>query len=124
MSLLLLIFLILLLIIIPGFFIWLALALLGKKRSIFKCGLANLVSLVASVVITSILSLIPLLAMISPLIFALIYLWVFKEILDLGWIYAILVVLISIACVMLLSIVFIILFSAFFKPPWIPGFGF
>ncbi|MCS7143704.1 MAG: hypothetical protein NZ879_01645 [Archaeoglobaceae archaeon] len=124
LALLSLIVLILLLIVVPGFFIWLALALIGKKRSLFKCGFANLVAFVASAFITTILSSIPLLILFSPLIFALIYLWVFKEILDLGWLHAIVAVLISVACVMVLTAIFSMIFSAIFKPPWLINFRF
>lgn len=119
-----LLILIFLLIVIPGFFIWLSLALVGKKRSIFRCGLANLVAFVASAFITVILSSIPLITIFSPLIFAIIYLWVFKEILDLGWLHAILAVIISVACVMILSMLFAMIFSAIFKPPWVVDFRF
>lgn len=116
--------LLLLLIVVPGFFIWLALAIIGKRRSLFKCGLANLVAFVASAFITTVLSLIPLLSLFSLLIFVIIYLWVFKELLDLGWLHAIIAVLISVACVMILSAIFSMIFSAIFKPPWITHFRF
>ncbi|MCX8172109.1 MAG: hypothetical protein N3D09_00655 [Archaeoglobaceae archaeon] len=120
----LLLLLLFLLIIVPGFFIWFALILTGKRRSIFKCGFANLVAFVASASITLILVMIPLLSLFSPIIFLVIYLWVFKEILDLGWLRAIFTVAIGVACVMILSIIFTIIFSAIFKPPWIPEFRF
>ncbi len=109
-----------LLIVIPGFFLWLSLGIIGKKRSLLKCGFANLIALISSAFITLILSFIPLIGLVAPVIFALVYLWVFKELLDLGWFHAIFAVIISVACVMLLSIIFSTLFSAIFKPPWIP----
>lgn len=109
-----------LLIVIPGFFIWLSLTLLGKRRSLIKCGFANLVAFVSSAFITFLISFIPILTLLSPLIFAILYLWVFKELLDLGWLHAIFAVIISIVCVMLLSVIFGVLFSAIFKPPWVP----
>lgn len=116
--------LLLLLVIIPGFFIWFALALVGKKRSLFRCGFANLVAFVASAFITTILSSVPFLIILSPLIFALLYLWIFKEILDLGWLHAIFAVIISILCVIVLSMIFSIIFSTIFRLPWIPNFRF
>lgn len=119
-----LLILLLLLIIIPGFFIWVALALIRKKRPLLKCGFANLVAFVASAFITLILSFIPLLTFFAPLIFVAIYLWVFKELLDLGWLQAILAVIISVLCVMILSLIFGAMFSAIFKPPWAPHFRF
>ncbi|MEM2726701.1 MAG: hypothetical protein QXV61_00385 [Archaeoglobaceae archaeon] len=116
--------LILLLIVVPGFFIWLALAIIGKRRSLFRCGIANLVAFVASAFITIVMSIIPLITLFSPLIFAIVYLWVFKELLDLGWLHAIVAVIISVACVMVLSAIFSMIFSAIFKPPWIAHFRF
>ncbi|MDI9610129.1 MAG: hypothetical protein QFX36_02250 [Archaeoglobales archaeon] len=116
--------LILLLIVVPGFFIWLALAIIGKKRSLFRCGIANLVAFISSAFITIVLSIIPLMTLFSPLIFAIVYLWVFKELLDLGWLNAIVAVIISVVCVMVLSAIFSMIFSAIFKPPWIAHFRF
>ncbi|MDI9642300.1 MAG: hypothetical protein QFX37_02120 [Archaeoglobales archaeon] len=116
--------LILLLIVVPGFFIWLALAIIGKRRALFRCGIANLVAFVSSAFITIVLSIIPLMTLFSPLIFAIVYLWVFKELLDLGWLNAIVAVIISVACVMVLSAIFSVVFSAIFKPPWIAHFRF
>lgn len=123
-SIIFLLIVLLLLIVIPGFFIWIALALIRKRRPLFKCGFANLVAFVASASLTLILSFIPLLTLFAPLIFAVIYLWVFKEILDLGWLHAILAVIISVICVMILSLIFGAMFSAVFKPPWAPHFRF
>uniref|UniRef100_A0A7C3MBM6 Uncharacterized protein n=1 Tax=Archaeoglobus fulgidus TaxID=2234 RepID=A0A7C3MBM6_ARCFL len=108
-----------LLVIIPGFFIWLSLALIGNRRPLLKCGIANLVAFVASAFITFVLSMIPPLILLSPLVFILLYLWVFKELLDLGWLHAFIAVVLSVGCVMLLSAIFGFLF-AFFKPLWIP----
>lgn len=113
----------LLLIAIPGFFIWLSLALIGKRRPLLKCGFANLIAFISSAFLTFILSFSPLIIL-SPLIFVLIYLWVFKELLDLGWSDAILAMVISVAFVMLLSAIFSLSFSAFFKPAWLPNFRF
>jgi len=112
--------LLILLIVIPGFFLWISLGIIGKRRSLLKCGFANLIALISSAFITLILSFIPLIDLITPVIFVLIYLWVFKEILNLGWLHAIFAVIVSVACVMLLSIIFSMFFSAIFKPPWIP----
>lgn len=123
-SLIFLLILLLLLIVIPGFFIWIALAVIGKKRPLLKCGFANLVAFIASAFITMILSSIPLLTIFAPLIFAVIYLWVFKELLDLRWLHAILAVIISVVCVMILSMIFGGMFSTIFKPPWAPHFRF
>ncbi|MEM4617056.1 MAG: hypothetical protein QXY19_08670, partial [Archaeoglobaceae archaeon] len=65
-----------------------------------------------------------LITLFAPIIFAVIYLWVFKEILDLRWLQAILAVIISVICVMILSLIFGMMFSAIFKPPWAPHFRF
>ncbi len=108
-----------LLVIIPGFFIWLSLAVIGNRRPLLKCGLANLVAFISSAFITFVLSIITSLILLSPLVFILFYLWVFKELLDLGWLQALLAVVLSVGCVMLLSAIFGSLF-VFFKPLWIP----
>ncbi|MEG9194834.1 MAG: hypothetical protein V6S10_05885 [Candidatus Methanoglobus sp.] len=118
-ALILLLVLFTLLIVIPGFLLWLSLRAIGKKRPLLKCGLANLIALICSAFITLILFFIPLIDLIAPLIFVVIYLWVFKEILDLGWSHAIFAVIISVACVMLLSMIFSMLFYAIFRPPWL-----
>jgi hypothetical protein len=71
-------------VIVPGFFIWLGLKLIGKERGIVRCGLANLAAVLFATILAALIGLIPVINLITPLAFFLTYLYGLKSLLDVG----------------------------------------
>ncbi len=76
-------------IVISGFFLWIALKIVGEDRGIIEAGIANLVAGFASLITLSILSLIPPLILLSPVIAFVVYVYVLDLILHIGFVKAI-----------------------------------
>ncbi len=111
-------------ILIPGFFIWIGLKIIGEDRSVIRCGLANLVALVSAFIIATLLSFTPL-ALFSPLIYLIVYLYVLKEFLDISFLEALAATVISALVVFVVSLVVALAFGTwmlFFMPK--PHMGF
>jgi len=75
----------LLAIVISGIFLWMALIILGDKRGILACGIANIVSSIIAGILIALLSLIPLLALLSPIIAFLVYSYILSKMLDISY---------------------------------------
>ena len=76
-------------IVVSGFFLWIALKIVGEDRGIIEAGIANLVAGFASLITLSILSLIPPLVLLSPVIAFVVYVYFLDLILHIGFVKAI-----------------------------------
>ena len=93
-----------LLIIIPGISLWVSLRLIGKRRGIIRCGVANLSAFLISVIFAGAISFIPFLTFLTPIIFLIIYFYILKEILDVNLIEAFAATAISLLVMLILMI--------------------
>lgn len=111
-------------ILIPGFLIWVGLKAIGKKRSIFKCGLANFTAFSITAIVSFFLHFTPL-AILIPLLAFLIYFYVLKTLLDIGFIEAFVATLIAGIVAFLLAILILVIFGIWLfltPPPQMPHF--
>jgi hypothetical protein len=103
-------------ILLSGFFLWIGIRIMGKKRGILKAGLANLAAGIFAFVIVTIVASIPILGMFFPIAGYLAYLYALKAVLDLSLIEAFLAsMLASIAFVLLSMLVAMLIGIWFFK---------
>ncbi len=76
-------------IVISGFFLWIALRIVGEDRGIIEAGIANILAGFASLITLSVISLIPPLILFSPVIAFVVYVYVLDLILHIGFVKAI-----------------------------------
>ncbi len=76
-------------IVISGFFLWIALRIVGEDRGIIEAGIANILAGFASLITLSVISLIPPLILLSPVIAFVVYVYVLDLILHIGFVKAI-----------------------------------
>lgn len=105
-------------ILVPGLLIWLGLKLIGKNRSVFRCGFANFAAFTLSAIVSFFLYFTPLVILL-PLIALIVYFYTLKTLLDVGFIEAFAASLIAGIVVFLLAIIILILFGIWllFTPP-------
>jgi len=106
-------------IIVPGFFIWVAFKVLGKDRGILHCGFANFAAFLVTAAVSFLLHFTPLVVFL-PLIAFILYLYIFKNLLDVSFLEAFLATIIAGVIVFLTAIVLMVLFGTwmlFFTPP-------
>ncbi|MEM0022872.1 MAG: hypothetical protein QXK44_04900 [Archaeoglobaceae archaeon] len=97
-------------ILIPGLLIWFGLKLIGKNRSVTRCGVANFAALTLSAVVSFFLHFTPLVIFL-PLIAFIVYFYTLKTLLDVGFIEAFAATLIAGIVVFLVAVVILILFG-------------
>nr|WP_276627787.1 hypothetical protein [Archaeoglobus fulgidus] len=105
-------------IILPGFFIWIGLKVVGKERDVLRCGMANFAAVVITAVVAFILHFTPL-VLLLPLLAFLIYLYVLKTLLDVGFIEAFAATIIAGVVIFLLAVILLLIFGVWllFTPP-------
>ncbi len=105
-------------IILPGFFIWIGLKVIGKDRGVLRCGMANFAAFVITAIVAFILHFTPLVVLL-PLLTFLIYLYVLKILLDVGFIEAFAATIIAGVVIFLLAVVLLLIFGVWllFTPP-------
>jgi len=111
-------------ILIPGFLIWVGLKVIGKKRSIVKCGFSNFAAFLITAVVSLFLHFTPF-AILIPLIAFVVYFYVLKTLLDIGFIEALLATLIAGIVAFLLAFIILAIFGVWllFIPPQIQRFS-
>ncbi|GEM_PF-3345869 len=92
-------------IIISGIFLWIALIILGERRSLLASGIANIVSSIVAGISIVLFSLIPFLAILSPIIAFLIYSYVLSKMLDISYGKAIVAAILSFVVLVFVSYV-------------------
>jgi len=100
----------LILIISSGLVIWLSLRLIGKNRNLIQCSIANFASLIFSALITSLFTFSPFL-LFSPIIFLFLYFYGLKALLNINFLEAVIVVILSSIVIFIAGILFEILFG-------------
>ncbi|RLI74698.1 hypothetical protein DRO97_05305, partial [Archaeoglobales archaeon] len=85
----------LLTILFSGFFLWIGLRLIGKRKGILEAGLANLAAGIFASIILLIVAAIPLFGVISPIVGYFAYLYALKAILDINLLEAFVVSIVS-----------------------------
>jgi len=73
------------LILFAGFFLWIGLKIMGKDKGILESGLANLAAGIFSFIILAIITVIPLLGLLSPFLGYIAYVYGLKTILKIGF---------------------------------------
>jgi len=105
-------------ILVSGFFLWIGLKVIGKKRGILEAGLANFAASIFAAVIFGISAVIPFFGIFSPFIGFLAYLYALKALLKVSMIEAIVVsVVASIAFIIAVFLFTIIGFQLFSLAP-------
>ncbi|WP_202318597.1 hypothetical protein [Archaeoglobus neptunius] len=111
-------------IILPGFFIWIGLRVLGKDRGIVRCGFANFAAFTITAVVAMLLHFTPLF-IIVPFLAFLIYLYVLKSLLDISFIEAFAATVIASVVVFLTAVIMLAMFGVWLllTPPPPPMVG-
>lgn len=87
--------LLLLTILFSGFFLWIGLRLIGRRKGILEAGLANLAAGIFAFIVLVVIAAIPLIGIISPIMSYFAYLYALKAILNINMLEAFLVSIIS-----------------------------
>ncbi|MCD6494256.1 MAG: hypothetical protein J7K36_10800 [Archaeoglobaceae archaeon] len=115
-------------ILISGFFVWISLKIIGKKKGILEASLANLGAVVFASIVTIAIALIPLIGYISPIGGYFAYLYALKVLLNISMFDSFLVSIVSVVVFVLLSTLISFVFGiwllkyALFKPMFRPFF--
>ncbi len=92
-------------IVISGIFLWIALIILGERRSLLASGIANIVSSIVAGISVVLLSIIPFLVILSPIIAFLVYSYVLSKMLDISYGKAIVAAILSFVVLVFVSYV-------------------
>jgi len=110
-------------VLVSGFFLWVALKIVGEDRGILEAGIANIVASFISIVAMVVTSLLILFAPISPLVAFFVYIYVLKSILNISFIKAIIVAIIACAVFLIVMTIAGIVLSISFPAYHIHHFG-
>ena len=97
-------------IVISGIFIWIGLKVIGRERGLIRSSIANLAAFVFASTVAVILHFTPLVVFL-PLIVFLIYLYILKVLLDIGFIEALAATIIATLVVFIAAFILMVIFG-------------